>query len=218
VLTWALADGGDVMPRCPWTSWGLGLVLALALLVTQHDARAVGTTGGLKVTSNPSGATVLIDGKSFGTTPLLTEVPVGTRTVEVTRSGYQSVKKKITVAADKISRVEVALSPKKHKATNKTVTDDIRIHDTKDGGKDAGPGTVTVVTTPPGLTVFLDEYYIPQPTPVAFDVGAGIYELKVEQEGEIVYRKTVFVQAGRTLDLDLVIKKTRKIDYSDPWK
>jgi hypothetical protein len=194
----------------PW------MLLAAAAMVT--DARADDEMGGLKVTTKPAGAKVYVDGRLRGKTPLLLEVTTGMHTVEVRNPGYKTVKKKVKVTSDKIVRLNFSLTKQKTRKSPKTTTNQIRVHDTKAGGPDSGPGTVTVVTSPPGLTVFLDEYYIPQPTPVAFDVKAGVYELRVEQDGDTVYRKTVFVQAGRTLDLDLVIKKTRKIDYSDPWK
>ena len=80
------------------------------------------------------------------------------------------------------------------------------------------PGTVTIATTPSGLTVFMNDYLVPQPTPVLFDVRAGIYELVIEDNDEVVLRKTVFVQPGQTLSLELNIKKVRRIDYDDPWK
>ena len=81
-----------------------------------------------------------------------------------------------------------------------TDDDDIRVHETGDNEADAGPGTVVVVTSPPGLTVFMNEFIVPQATPVAFDVKAGVYELAIQQDGETVYRKTVYVQAGTLLD------------------
>ena len=192
--------------------------MLLATLAMATAAHAETSMGGLKITTNPAGAKVYVDGKPRGKTPLLLEVPAGMHDIEVRTSGYKTVKKKVKVTADKIVRLDLKLTKQKTKKKSKTTTNQIRVHDTATGGQDSGPGTVTVVTSPPGLTVFLDEYYIPQPTPVAFDVKAGVYELRVEQDGDTVYRKTVFVQAGRTLDLDLVIKKTRKIDYSDPWK
>ena len=194
----------------PWL-----LLAALAVVTSAHADEAM---GGIKITTKPSGAKVYVDGKLKGKTPMLLEVASGMHDIQVRNPGYKTVKKRIKVSTDKIVRLSFTLTKEKTKKTAKTTTNQIRVHDTKAGGKDSGPGTVTVVTSPPGLTVFLDEYYIPQPTPVAFDVKAGVYELRVEQDGDTVYRKTVFVQAGRTLDLDLVIKKTRKIDYSDPWK
>jgi uncharacterized membrane protein len=206
------------MRRSSRTPWRRIVWLVLVLLVVPGTAATEGQTGGVKVDSQPSGATVIMDGKTLGKTPVLAEVKPGAHRLEIKRKGYKTVKKKIKVAADKITRIDVKLKVTNKQQTKQSKKEDVRVHNTASGGKDSGPGTVTVMTAPPGLTVFIDEYYIPQPTPVAFDIRAGIYELTVEQKGEVVYRKTVFVQAGRTLDLDLVIKKTRKIDYSDPWK
>jgi hypothetical protein len=199
-------------------TWGAAVWLVLMLLTMSADAPAQKPMGGVKITSRPAGATVIVDGAHFGKTPLLAELPVGVRKIEIQRKGYKTVTRKVKVAADKIARVDVKLAVLKKKQTKAPKSSDVRVHDTSHGGQDSGPGTVTVVTSPPGLTIFIDDYYIPQPTPVAFDVKAGIYDLVIEQKGEVVFRKTIYVQAGRTLDLDLVIRKTRKIDYSDPWK
>lgn len=218
VLTWVRMRDHETASSLSRAARRLAPWLLLAALATATHASAQAGTGVLKVDSEPAGAKVLLDGTESGKTPLLLEVPVGKHAIEIRQTGYKPVKKTVKVTSDKISRVDVKLKRYKSSKSQKITTTQIRVHDTSLGGTDSGPGTVTVVTSPPGLTVFLDEYYIPQPTPVAFDVKAGVYELRVEQEGDTVYRKTVFVQAGRTLDLDLVIKKTRKIDYSDPWK
>jgi hypothetical protein len=69
---------------------------------------AVGThkgTGGLRVTSTPPGAQVLVDGKSRGATPLtLTDLIVGRHTVEL-KGDAGTVERTVIVAADKTSEI-----------------------------------------------------------------------------------------------------------------
>jgi hypothetical protein len=60
----------------------------IAITLTPPTLTA-GFGGGLTITSQPSGAEVMVDGEPRGTTPLeLTNVSVGEHTVEITREGY----------------------------------------------------------------------------------------------------------------------------------
>ena len=200
------------------------LLLTTGLVAGPVDLGAQNRTGVIKIVTNPPGATIEVDGQNYGQTPGIFELPVGEHRVLVKRPGYKPVVRTVIIKQDRILRTTIKLQAAKKpvKAPKKPAADgdpeDIRVHETGDNEPDSGPGTVVVVTSPPGLTVFMNEFIVPQATPVAFDVKAGVYELAIQQDGETVYRKTVYVQAGRTLELDLLIKKVRKIDYSDPWK
>jgi PKD repeat protein len=71
---------------------------------------ATPTTGTLRVLSTPTGATVKLDGTSIGTTPLeRSGVTPGTHTVQVSRSGYQSVTQSVSITAGATSTVQVTL-------------------------------------------------------------------------------------------------------------
>ena len=62
-------------------------------------------TAQLLVRSSPSGAAVSVDGTPRGTTPLtLRDLALGTRTVLVTRAGFEPVERRITLTADRPSR------------------------------------------------------------------------------------------------------------------
>lgn len=166
-------------------------------------------TGVVKVVSEPDGATVRVDGKTFGPTPVLIELPVGKHEILVTRDGHLKATSSVQIIKDKLVHALVKLGT--------SVAEGVRVHRTNEGEPDAGPATITIATSPPGLTVLMSDLLVPQPTPVAFDIKAGIYELILEDDGREVYHKTVFARAGRTLELDLVVKSKRAIDDSDPW-
>lgn len=180
------------------------VLIATVCLAPGLDAGSA--TGIVKVVTKPNGATVTVKGKAFGPTPVLIELPVGKHQLIVSCDGYPTEKKRVFVEKDKLVRADVVLAslPK----------NTIRVHKTLD----AGPSTVTLATTPPGLTVFMNGLMVPQPTPVVFDIRAGIYKMTLEQDGQVVYRKTVFARAGKTLALDINVKRRRRIDDSDPWK
>jgi len=71
--------------------------------------RPVKTTGGLQVTSTPSGAQVIIDGKPRGVTPLtIDELAAGRHTIEF-KSGAGTVQRTITVAANTVTEIEESI-------------------------------------------------------------------------------------------------------------
>jgi hypothetical protein len=67
------------------------------------------TTGSARVTSTPTGAQVIVDGKARGVTPLtLTDLIAGRHTIEI-RSEAGSVQRTVIVVADKTSDVDAAI-------------------------------------------------------------------------------------------------------------
>ena len=68
-------------------------------------------TGSLTVTSTPAGASVMIDGKRWGKTPLKEiKLPVGTHTVLVKTKGYKSSRKRITISPQRKENIDVVLT------------------------------------------------------------------------------------------------------------
>ena len=71
-----------------------------------------GPSGTVYVTSSPSGATVVLDGRSVGTAPLSVEgVRPGTRTLTVSRRGYETVTQRIEVRPGRDLAATVGLRP-----------------------------------------------------------------------------------------------------------
>lgn len=69
------------------------------------------TSGALKVTSSPEGATVLLDGKRVGTTPLsLKSVGVGTHTLNLARQFFNADHLTVKIKGGETSAVDVQLS------------------------------------------------------------------------------------------------------------
>jgi hypothetical protein len=66
--------------------------------------------GSIEVSSSPIGATILIDGKSRGTTPdVVNDVLVGSRKVVLQKNGYDDWGKMVMVEADDIVKVDANL-------------------------------------------------------------------------------------------------------------
>jgi hypothetical protein len=64
----------------------------------------------LRVTSNPPGARVTVNGIGWGQTPLtIGHLPLGTKTIRLTRDGYASEQRVVDLSADASSAVHIAL-------------------------------------------------------------------------------------------------------------
>jgi hypothetical protein len=186
----------------------LWAIIIAAISATTYADDAMGIA---KVSSEPPGASVYVDGNDFGPAPVFVELTPGRHQMTVSLDGYPPQNEVLTVVAGRATYVQV-------KFKDAPASSIIRVHNTDKGGLDAGPGTVNVATDPPGLSIFMNREKVSRPTPVSFDIAAGTYLLTVVDKGETVLKKTVFVRAGRTLDLDLPISHQRKIDETDPWK
>lgn len=176
-----------------------------------RPAAADTSMGVLKILSDPPGAGISIDGRTKGTAPALVELAPGIHVVTAFLDGFPPKKKKVTVAAGRLSVAHFTFD----KAIPKNA---IRVHELEEGGADSGPGSVTVITDPPGLTVLMDNRTVPKVTPVAFDIHSGVYRMRIKQDGNVVLEKTVVVEAGRTVELEYSFRKRRTIDEMDPWQ
>jgi hypothetical protein len=90
------------------------LTFALALLagLTLRAARNDGPTTRLDITSRPSGATVLIDHRERGTTPLmLSDLSAGQHLIQVTKEGFRAAFETVTLEPGIPRPVNVELDP-----------------------------------------------------------------------------------------------------------
>lgn len=78
--------------------------------LTNVRARMDVLTGAVVVNADVPSALVEIDGKPYGFTPAVLQVPVGAHTMTVSRSGFKAVTQKLTVKLDEQTRVEATLT------------------------------------------------------------------------------------------------------------
>ena len=68
-------------------------------------------TGYISVTSIPSGAAVTVDGKNCGTTPCnVTDVLIGSRTLTISKTGYNTYTQSVEVKEGEVANVQAKLS------------------------------------------------------------------------------------------------------------
>ena len=76
----------------------------------------------LVVNAEPEGSAVFVDGKRAGTAPVSVSVAAGEHTLEVSAEGYESLKRSVTVAAQRTVELNVVLRAQAA-ATSAVVTD-----------------------------------------------------------------------------------------------
>lgn len=69
-------------------------------------------TGTVKVTTTPEGATITIDGKSVGVSPVITELPVGDHRIKATLENHAETEAMANVVAGRRTPVEMTLNPR----------------------------------------------------------------------------------------------------------
>ena len=112
--------------------------------------------GTLTVTTSPTGALVMVNGVSCGTTPVYTcELSTGAKTVTITKSGYNTVTRNITITAGQTSNLgTITLTP--------TATGD--------------KGWVSLCSLPAGADIYIDGAKVPWSAPLC-PAAARNYEV-----------------------------------------
>jgi hypothetical protein len=143
------------------------------------------------VRSNPSGASVVVDGATRGTTPLaLRDLPFGTRDVTITRRGYLPETRKITISKERPARtVDVRLSaaaaPAPRPSTPATF-----------GRSAATTGSLAIDSRPSGAAVAINGKPSGTTPMTINDLAPGEYRIVMSMKGYRSLATTVRVVAG----------------------
>lgn len=132
----------------------------------------------LTVNAVPEGATVEVDGKELGETPLEAKLSCGERVVTVSKDGYKPVEKKVELGSeDQTLDVELPVD---------------------------AYGTLEVTVEPEGV-IKLDGERVGANTATMAKVGIGKHVLTVERDGIEVESRTIEVKENATVMLTLVV-------------
>lgn len=134
--------------------------------------------GTLKITSNPAGATVTLNGTVMGRTPFSERIEEGKHNLEIARDGYVTLKQVVTV----VRRQETSL---------------------KDVKLEIIPSTLKITSTPSGARVFVnDKQYSDTPMELR-QLSPGVYKIRLEKDGYDPATRDVTVTAGNELEVAL---------------
>lgn len=135
------------------------------------NADLVSNSGTLVVESDPPGATVLVDGRNEGLTPLsLPRVERGERAVTVQLGGYETYRTNLVVNPSDTARVNARLNPI--------------------------PGSLRVVSIPTGARIYLNDSYRGDAPLHIESLPPGNYLVRAELRGHADESRTLRVNRG----------------------
>jgi len=183
-----------------------GSIAAVCLLSGgRTEAR---NTGAVDIRSQPAGAAITVDGVAMGVAPQLVSLAPGRHTVRLTLPGYRPEVQEITVSRKGITRLYIRLV--------KEEAGGVAVREGTEGDPRPGMGVVVVVTTPAGLTLFLDGKASPQKTPVTVEVAPGAHTVALAHGSTVLHMVRLSVKAGEKVrlkrDLSAEVRKLAKAD------
>ncbi|HVP95125.1 MAG TPA: PEGA domain-containing protein [Methanoregulaceae archaeon] len=133
-------------------------------------------TGTIYVTSNPSGATAILDnGYDQGTTPMyFYSVPTGSHNIRVTSPGYQQYSTNIVVSPGATSNVYATLTPNQQS------------------------GSISVSSVPTGAGLYVDTIYQGETNQIVGNLAVGSHTVTLKETGYQTWQSTVTVNYGQT--------------------
>ncbi|MGE3275675.1 MAG: PEGA domain-containing protein [Vicinamibacterales bacterium] len=153
--------------------------------------------GRLLIRTTPAGAAVTVDGEPAGETPLtLRDLPLGTRTVRITRAGFAAVERRVALTRERPSRsLEIRLAAEAASAPARPPAPATR-RPTAPAAASARTGTMEVVSRPAGATVLVNGRARGQTPLTLGDLAPGTYTVRIERPGYRAWETTTTVTAG----------------------
>jgi serine/threonine protein kinase len=147
--------------------------------------------GRLLVRSTPAGASVSVNGRTRGDTPLaLRDLPLGGHTVVVSRPGYAPERRRVTLTRNRVAQtLDVPLRATTTRAAGAAVNRPDRSRD------DGYTGTVVFESRPTGARVVLDGREVGRTPLVLPSVRAGSHVVRLELAGHRTWTAAVRVIA-----------------------
>ncbi len=153
----------------------------------------------ISVSSDPAGATILLDGQNTGkVTPADLILAKGSHTVLVRKQNYLDASSTMDLAPGQSAQFAPTLKLSGSTADIKTAGGLGGIL----GGGSKDQGRVTVRTTPKGAQVLVNGQPVKKNTPVEFFLNPGSYEITLMHPAHKPLKKIITVEKGAKLTID----------------
>jgi serine/threonine-protein kinase len=150
------------------------------------NAQLAMPSGEINIVTNPPGAEILIDGKSYGASPVRATVGVGQHSYTVKRPGMEPFSSTFTMKDQAIITRKVDLG----------------------GAVSAAPtGIVEVRTIPPGAVVYADGTPVGGQTPTSFRLTPGRHTLTIALSGYRPLRREIDVPANGSVPVNEILPR-----------
>lgn len=195
-VTLTFVSGQASVNLCPDTPPGMSGVQPISVFVVHVNQGGPGpsptrtpvSTGFLSVSSIPSGATIILDGVSKGSTPrTISGIEPGVHALVLEKDGYAPYERDVTISAGRPTTVTATLT--------------------------ATYGSLRIQSSPSGAAVLFNGTAIGSTPLVANDLEPGTYAVSLSKTGYETANRTVAVTPGKEQLLFVALSK--KTDGSD---
>jgi hypothetical protein len=158
-----------------------------------------------KISSDPAGAAILLDGNSTDlTSPAELRVEAsGTHTIKVVRSGFLPEQSQVSIRDGENVSVAFTLVPAGNAANGKVLAG-IRL---LSGRIPKEMAEVRFKTNPKGARLMLNGWPAPKTTPLELSLPPGGYDVTVEADGFKRLSKEIVLEAGQKVQLEEALER-----------
>lgn len=153
--------------------------------------------------SDPTGASIKINGNEVGVTDLAIDLPAGLYNIEFKKSGYKSARFKATIppnVSQPLPFIKLEKSGEKHKEEVIIVGESGVIE-----SEETGNGSLQI-TSIPDAQVFIDGYHRGETPLTIKKVPVGSYVLKLSREGYKDLRQTIYIRKDEVTKIAAELK------------
>ena len=175
-------------------------------------ARLVQKGSVFKISSNPAGAAILLDGKSTAlNSPAELRVDVsGTHTITLVQSGFLAAQSEVSVRDGANFSVAFTLIPAGN-ATNSKVLGGIKR--LLPSGSSKEMADVQFKTNPKGARLMLNGWSAPKTTPLELRLPPGGYDVVIQADGFKRFSKEIVLEAGQKVVLQEALERSTGDDH-----
>ncbi|MBS3159938.1 PEGA domain-containing protein [Candidatus Woesearchaeota archaeon] len=145
------------------------IALSLNQTITGYTVKSTGT---LDIRITPQNAKVYIDGRFIGTTPLVTKINTGKRTISIEKFGYEPYVMQLSIEENKQIDIKETLN-------------EIKM------------GSVIIRSIPNRARVYMNGYYYGR-TPLELEFEPGIRKLEIKEDGYQTYKTSIIIEKDET--------------------
>ncbi len=154
------------------------------------NAELISDAAGITVESSPAGASVIINGAVYGTTPCeLPRIPEGECDIVVKLDGYAEYHQQIKLVAGESEEINITLSPL--------------------------PALLKIVTSPLSAKVYINDKY-KRESPITFkELVPGTYQIRIELKGYDSIERTIeLIRGDKSVEEFNLISNTGSLEIT----
>ena len=190
-MSWLTEQSKGVPGTYTFTNVTGNHTLSASFISSGSDGSGSVGTGTLFVTSSPRGAAIYIDGIASGqTNAYVRNVAAGTHNITVTKPGYQTETKLVSVQTGGRYSVSFTLQTGE--------------------GEGTGTGTLLVTSSPQGAVIYIDGIASGQTNTSVTNIAAGTHNVTVTKPGYQTATELVSVQAGESKSVSFTLPTRRR--------